>query len=103
MAKGHDNNPNSIDGSEEKKSDPNSDSEDEEESKKKAEEMMEKLGVIADGKIPYRIITETPNIQGAGAQGQFFMKIEGTKGITDEFMVATNGFHDGETDIANVR
>jgi hypothetical protein len=38
-------------------------------------------------KINYRIITEIPNIQGAGAKGNFFYTIEGSKGKTDEFMI----------------
>jgi hypothetical protein len=54
-------------------------------------------------KINYRIITEIPNIQGAGAKGNYFYKIEGTKGITDEFMISDSGFADGEKDIYNVK
>jgi len=57
---------NSIDGVEGKKKDPNASESDDDND---ADELMAKMGVIADGKIPYRIITETPNIQGAGAQG----------------------------------
>ncbi len=53
---------NNMNGSEGKKRDPNvSDSEDE--NNAKADKLMAEMGVIADGKIPYRIITETPNIQ----------------------------------------
>lgn len=38
-----------------------------------------------------------PNIQGAGAEGQFFIKIGGVLGNTKEILLSNDGFAEGTT------
>jgi len=60
-------------------------------------------GMKMDGKKLYKIIIETPKIKGAGATGEFFMKIKGSSGMSEEFIISSFGFKDGATDIFSRR
>lgn len=57
-------------------------------------ELPEPGGVV---KIPYKIYVKTPNIAGAGAAGQFYLKMTGTEDVTDEILLTSSGFIEGST------
>jgi len=44
----------------------------------------------------------TPNIDGSGASGAFFITMEGSEGKTDEVLLTSEGFEEGTTAILNV-
>jgi len=46
-------------------------------------------------KVPYKVYVTTPNIDGSGADGSFYITIFGEEGKTDELLLSNNGFEEG--------
>jgi len=49
-------------------------------------------GTTESIKIPYKIYVSTPNIEGSGATGAFYLSMYGTEGKTDELLLSSQGF-----------
>jgi len=49
-------------------------------------------GTTENVKIPYKIYVSTPDIEGSGASGSFYLTMFGTEGKTDEVLLSAEGF-----------
>jgi len=59
-------------------------------------------GTTENVKIPYKIYVVTPDIDGSGATGAFYITMQGSEGKTDEVLLTNEGFEEGTTSILNV-
>jgi len=54
-------------------------------------------------KIPYKIYITTPNIQGAGAEGSFYLTLLSETSNTDEVLLTSEGLQKGTTEEINTK
>ena len=53
-------------------------------------------------RIYYRVSVVTANLDGAGSQGQFFIKLFGEEGQTNDLLLTSNGFQKGTSTVKQV-